>query len=140
MKLIKIIVVFLMFNISCTNKNLDKERSVKSSFREQEKSIKRDNFLARFIGEPASFVDCGVIAGAYPFKFQVAESELGQSLDKTIIIFIPCPELLGKGFFKTGSFYHIETGDKDPDITLFFNQNEIKGIRSYYSKKITRFN
>ncbi|MFT4602789.1 MAG: hypothetical protein ACI857_002976 [Arenicella sp.] len=94
-----------------------------SSFSQMEGN--RYMLSAKLISTPASQVDCGTLAVAQAYEFEVIMSSI-DGLEQTVIpVVISCPELKGENFFKVGANYKMEVFDADQSGYSIFNQDVI---------------
>lgn len=54
--------------------------------------------------------DCGIIAWALALKFEILQSEIPGLKSDALVIIQPCPEFLGKDFFKKNKTYLVSVG------------------------------
>lgn len=65
---------------------------------------------ARLTKAEALPAHCGIFAWAVAQKFEIAKSEIPGINSGYVIIIEPCPEFLGKDFFKPNKLYTVSVG------------------------------
>lgn len=82
-------------------------------------------FTGKLISTPASTGDCGTMANAYAYEFEVGMISDGSYTDQNIAIIVKCPELYGADFFKVGTTYKIELSDQMGSTTYGIVNNSV---------------
>lgn len=80
---------------------------------------------------------CGVFAWALAQKFEVVKNESAGINPSHIIIIEPCPEFLGKDFFKKDQLYSVIIGkNSDAPFDYIIVGYTNKKLPSYWSREI----
>jgi hypothetical protein len=93
---------------------------------------------ARLIEKTSLPPGCGVFAWAIAQKFEIIESAIPEIKSGNVIIVQPCPEFLGKGFFKRRKTYTILVG-RNNDAPFSFgiaNKYDKEKIPVFWSREI----
>lgn len=86
--------------------------------------------------------DCGYMAFALVQKFEIISTDIPNYDNKFILLIQPCPEFLGKDFFKTNNLYNVEaakTSGKKIGFTYTNNYDKEK-LPIFWSRKIIKTN
>jgi len=73
-------------------------------------------FTGKLVSAPTTYADCGTLANASVFEFEVTMLSDESYTEVNIPIVIKCPELLGQNFFKIGTSYKMELFDNMGDV------------------------
>jgi hypothetical protein len=79
----------------------------------------------KLIATPTSSADCGTLAVAQAYQFEVVMTSVDGYDQTNIPVVIQCPELKGDNFFKVGATYKMEVFDADQQGYSIFNQDVI---------------
>lgn len=74
-------------------------------------------FTGKLISTPTSQVDCGTMAFAGVYEFEIIMLSDESYTEANIPVIVPCPELFGQGFFKLGATYKMELFDNNSGIS-----------------------
>ena len=110
-----------------------------SSFSQMEGN--RYMLTGKLIAVPTSQVDCGTVAVAQAYQFEVIMTNVDGYDQTSIPVVVKCPELKGSNFFKVGATYKMEIFDVDQQGYSIFNQDMIDqyGLgTNYWSGDIER--
>jgi len=80
---------------------------------------------AKLISVPSSQADCGTMAVAQAYEFEIVMTDINGLDQNTIPVVISCLELKGENFFKVGATYKMEVFDADQNGYSIFNQDVI---------------
>jgi len=94
-----------------------------SSFSQMEGN--RYMFTGKLIATPTSQADCGTLAVAQAYQFEVVMTSIDGYDQTNIPIVVECPDLKGENFFKVGATYKMEIFDADQTGYSIFNQDVI---------------
>jgi len=86
--------------------------------------------------------DCGYMAFALVQKFEVISTDFPNYNDRFILLIQPCPEFLGKNFFKTDNIYNVDAGKTSGETIgfTFTNTYDKEKLPILWSRKIIKTN
>jgi hypothetical protein len=98
---------------------------------------------AKLINVPSNQADCGNLAVAQAYEFEVIMTDITGLDENTIPEISSCPELKGENFFKVGATYKMEVFDADQNGYSIFNQDVIDQYNigvNYWAGDMKRIN
>ncbi len=98
------------------------------------------NFKARLTKAVQLTPFCGTIAWAIAQKFEVISTDFPGYKNKYVVVIQPCPEFLGKNFFKSNTVYNITVADSSGAKFGYSYTNiyQKENIPTFWSREINR--
>lgn len=78
---------------------------------------------AKLVAAPSTQADCGTMAIAQVYEFEVVMTNIDGYDQANIPVVVSCPELKGVQFFKIGATYKMEIFNEDQDGYSIINQD-----------------